>query len=105
MAKGHKKKKPMVMERTRKLSKTEQIMINEGMATRLDNGHLKITEFEPTAKLEKHMKQVRAINENANELKQLKLQARRQRSLEKKALRRERLLLQQEEYNMLKNAA
>lgn len=108
MAKGHKGKKAMVKERTRRLSRIEQIMVDEQMAIIKESGHLVIIDFEPTDKLVAWMELSEKITKEKIALKEIRLQSRHVQSTINKKLRfqlKEKQKREYEEKKKLKVAA
>lgn len=78
MSRGHKGKSPMIKERTRKLSKVEQLLLEEGAAVLDNKNHVKIINS-PSEKVvrlkEKHIVLQTKSHEDKLVSRQIKLEA------------------------------
>lgn len=88
MARGHKGRKPMAKERTRKLSNIENMMVLEGSAKIDNKGHVVRTEKEISAGTKQLMLKAKKLQRQITLEKEEKINARIEANIE---LRRARL--------------
>lgn len=102
---GHKGKKPMVKERTRKLSKTEIILLEEEDAILTSLNHVVVFPGEISPRLEKHRKQILENQKETLKKRNEKLAIRKMKAKKNQEKRKKERIEKQQAYEECKNVA